>query len=172
MSAALISSPLGHRSPSQTGRPFESTPTGSSSVYPFPGKQLTLPRYYGDWASLGFASQPGHAIHVSLASVDALPIAIPGAGSGAAIATSAITINEFSLKVKSSGAAVAGRIFTKAGVVAGSGVTLESTTQLLFPTSIVMIPTDPLVNGAYSVTVTVLVDNVQRTFNWSFTVVN
>ena len=145
-------------------------PTGSSSVYPFPGKQLTLPRYYGDWASLGFTSQPGHAIHASLASVDALPFAIPGAGSGQPIATSAITVNEFSLRVKSSGTAVAGRIFTRAGVVAGSGVTLVSTDQLLFPTSIVMIPTAPLAGETvYTATIRAVVNGRTVTRTWDFT---
>jgi hypothetical protein len=145
-------------------------PTGSSSVYPFPGKQLTLPRYYGDWASLGFTAQPGHAVHASLASVDALPIAVPGAGSGQPIATSAITVNEFSLRVKSSGAAVAGRIFTRSGVVAGSGVTLVSTDQLLFPTSIVLIPTAPLAGETvYTATIRAVVNGRTVTRTWDFT---
>lgn len=145
-------------------------PTGSSSVYPFPGKQLTLPRYYGDWASLNFASQPGHAVHVSLASVDALPFAVPGAGSGQAIATSAITINEFTLRVKGSDAVVASRIFTRAGVVAGSGVSLESTTQLQFPTSIVLIPTAPLRGETvYTATIRAVVNGRTVTRTWDFT---
>lgn len=38
--------------------------------------------------------------------------------------------------------------------------------------AIIMMPTDPLAAGTYTVTVTVLVDNVQRTYNWSFTIVN
>jgi hypothetical protein len=146
-------------------------PTGSSSVYPFPGKQLTLPLYYGDWASLGFASQPGHAVHVSVASVDALPVAIPGAGSGAAIATSAITINEFTLKL--AGVTVPARIFTRAGVQAASGVTLESTSQLIFPTSMVLIPSQPLTPvSVYTATFRGTVNGRTVTRTWDFTTSN
>jgi hypothetical protein len=148
-------------------------PTGSSSVYPFPGKQLTLPRYFGDWASLGFTSQPGHAVHVSLASVDALPAAIPGAGTGAAIATSAITVSEFTVKLKSTGAAVATRIFTRPGVNAGAGVTLEATTQLLFPTSIAAIPVQPLETvSVYTATFRGTVNGRSVTRTWDFTTSN
>ncbi len=38
--------------------------------------------------------------------------------------------------------------------------------------ALVMMPTSPLTPGSYSVTATLLVDNVQRTYNWSFTIVN
>ena len=38
--------------------------------------------------------------------------------------------------------------------------------------AVVIIPTNPLANGSYTVTITLLVNNVQRTFTWSFTVVN
>lgn len=157
----------------ETAGSWQLPPTGSSSVYPFPAKQLTLPRYYGDWASLGFTSQPGHSVYVSLASVDALPVAVPGAGSGAPIATSAITINEFTLRLKSTNAPVAARIFTRAGVVAGAGVTLTSTTQLQFPTSIVMVPEAPLgAEAVYTASFRATVNgrNVQRT--WDFTTSN
>jgi hypothetical protein len=148
-------------------------PTGSSSVYPFPGKQLTLPRYYGDWAALGFTSQPGHAVHVSVASVDALPAAIPGAGTGAAIATSAITVSEFTLRLKSSGATVPTRIFSRPGMNAGAGVTLEATTQLLFPTSIVAIPVQPLETvSVYTATFRGTVNGRSVTRTWDFTTSN
>ena len=148
-------------------------PTGSSSVYPFPGKQQTLPHYYGNWAGLGFTAQPGHVVHISLASVDALPAAIPGAGTGTAIATSAITISEFSLKLKSTGATVNTRIFTRPGVIAGAGVTLEATTQLLFPTSIAAIPVQPLEPASvYTASFRGTVNGRPVTRTWDFTTSN
>ena len=144
-------------------------PTGSSSVYPFPGKQLTLPNYYGDWAALGFTSQPGHAVFASVASNDALPIALAGVGTGAAIPTSEITVLEFSLKVKN-GAAVPARIFTQAGVVAGSGVTLNTASGLLFPTSIMMVPESPLTGATvYTATFRATVRGRSVTRTWDFT---
>lgn len=157
----------------ETAATWQLPPTGSSAVYPFPGKQLTLPRYFGNWAGLGFASQPGHAVHVSLASVDALPFAVPGAGTGQAIAPSAITINEFTLRLKSSNALVASTVFTQAGVVAGSGVTLTSTNQLLFPTSVVLVPNAPLTGETvYTATVRAVVNGRTVTRTWDFTTSN
>jgi hypothetical protein len=145
-------------------------PTGSSSVYPFPGKVLTLPRYFGDWASLGFTSQPGHAVFVSVASVDALPFAVPGAGSGAAIAASAITLQTFSLTAVATGVAAPARILVPTGMARAATVTAEESTALRFPTSIALIPTAPLASNALyraSFTATVNGRPVQRT--WEFT---
>jgi hypothetical protein len=145
-------------------------PTGSSSVYPFPGKQLTLPNYFGDFAALGFTAQPGHAILASVASNEALPVAVTGVGTGAAVPTSQITVNEFTLRVKSSNALVPVRVFTQAGVVAGSGVTLNSTTQLLFPTSIMMVPEAPLTGATvYTATFRATVRGRTVTRTWDFT---
>jgi hypothetical protein len=145
-------------------------PTGSSSVYPFPGKQLTLPNYYGDFAALGFTSQPGHAILASVASNEALPVAVTGVGTGAAVPTSQITINEFTLRVRGSTTTVPVRVFSQAGVVAGSGVTLNTTTQLLFPTSIMIVPEAPLQGATvYSVTFRATVRGRTVTRTWEFT---
>jgi hypothetical protein len=106
-----------------------------------------------------------------VASVDALPVAIPGAGSGAAIATSAITINEFTLKL--AGVTVPARIFTRAGVQAASGVTLESTSQLIFPTSMVLIPSQPLTPvSVYTATFRGTVNGRTVTRTWDFTTSN
>lgn len=156
--------------------------TGSSSVYPFPGKQLTLPRYYGDWASLDpanpFTSQPGHAVYVSLASVDALPVAIPGAGSGVAISPSAIRINELTLRVKApqgaaANPAVAARIYARSGVQSDSGVTLRATDQLLFPTSVVLVPEQPLLTTTvYTASLRATVNGRIVTRTWDFTTSN
>jgi hypothetical protein len=146
-------------------------PTASSSVYPFPGKQLTLSNYYGDSSALGFAagSTPGHAVFVSLASNDAPPVAIPGVGSGAAIPASEITVQEFNVKLKSSGAVVAARLFSQAGVV-GSGVTLTPTSQLLFPTSIMLVPEAPLPGASvYTATFRATVRGRPVTRTWDFT---
>jgi predicted small lipoprotein YifL len=145
-------------------------PTGSSSVYPFPGKQLTLPNYFGDFAALGFTTQPGHAILASVASNEALPVAVTGVGTGAAVPTSQITINEFTLRVRGSTTTVPVRVFSQAGVVAGSGVTLNSTTQLLFPTSIMMVPEAPLQGATvYSATFRATVRGRTVTRTWEFT---
>lgn len=148
-------------------------PADSTSVYPFPGKQLTLPNYYGDWAALNFATQPGHAVLASVASSEALPVPVSGAGTGAsvgvAIPTSQITVQEFSMRI-SGGAAVPVRIFTQAGVIAGSGVTLNTTTQLLFPTSIMAVPEQPLQGATvYSVTFRATVRGRPVSRTWEFT---
>ncbi|MEI7443458.1 MAG: hypothetical protein WCK28_01080 [Burkholderiales bacterium] len=152
-------------------------PTGSSSVYPFPGKQLTLWNYYGDYAALdsSYTSVPGHSVLASLASNDALPVAIPGIGSP--IATSQITINEFTLRPCASvsgtctpGNAVAARVYTQAGVVAGSGVTLRATNQLRFPTSILLVPDAPLTTASrYTATIRATVKGRTVTRTWEFT---
>ncbi len=145
-------------------------PTGSSSVYPFPGKQLTLPNYFGDFAALGFTTQPGHAILASVASNEALPVAVTGVGTGAAVPTSQITINEFTLRVRGSTTTIPVRVFSQAGVVAGAGVTLNSTTQLLFPTSIMMVPEAPLTGATvYSATFRATVRGRTVTRTWEFT---
>ena len=145
-------------------------PTGSSSVYPFPGKLLTLTRFWGDYTSLGFASQPGHAVFASVASVDALPFAVPGAGSGAAIAASAITLQEFTLVVRDTNTPVSAKILVPNGMARGAGVTAEDTTAFRFPTSIALVPLAPLnTNTAYKATFRATVNgrSVQRT--WEFT---
>lgn len=154
-------------------------PTGASSVYPFPGKQLTLWNYYGDFRALdsSYTSMPGHAILASLATNDALPVAIPGVGTGAPIPASQITINEFTVRTCASvtgtctpGNVVASRIFTQAGVVAGSGVALRTTNQLQFPTSIVLVPDAPLTTASrYTVTLRATVRGRTVTRTWEFT---
>jgi hypothetical protein len=154
-------------------------PTGSSSVYPFPGKQLTLWNYYGDYRALdpSYAAVPGHSVLVSLASNDALPAAIPGVGTGAPIPTSQITISEFTLKPCASvsgtctpGNAVAARVYTQSGVVAGTGVTLRSTNQLQFPTSILLVPDAPLTTASrYTATIRATVRGRTVTRTWEFT---
>jgi hypothetical protein len=142
-------------------------PTGSSSVYPFPGKQLTLPNYYGDFAALGFTSQPGHAVLASVASNEALPVAV---GTGTAVPTSQITVLEFTLRVKNASTTVPVRVFTQAGVVAGTGVTLSSTSALLFPTSIMLVPEQPLTGATvYSATFRATVRGRSVTRTWEFT---
>jgi hypothetical protein len=149
-------------------------PADSTSVYPFPGKQLTLPQYYGDFSALGFTTRPGHAILASVASSDALPVAVTGAGTGQPVPTSQITVQEFSMRVVSSptaaaGAAVPVQVFSQAGVV-GSGVTLTPTTQLLFPTSIMAVPVQPLQGATvYSVTFRATVRGRPVTRTWEFT---
>ncbi len=149
-------------------------PADSTSVYPFPGKQLTLPQYYGDFSALGFTTQPGHAILASVASSDALPVVVTGAGTGQPIPTSQITVQEFSMRVVSSPTAVAGstvtvQVFSQAGVV-GSGVTLTPTDRLLFPTSIMAVPVQPLQGATvYSVTFRATVRGRPVTRTWEFT---
>lgn len=149
-------------------------PADSTSVYPFPGKQLTLPQYYGDFSALGFTTRPGHAILASVASSDALPVAVTGAGTGQPIPTSQITVQEFSMRVVSSPTATAGstvtvQVFSQAGVV-GSGVALTPTTQLLFPTSIMAVPVQPLQGATvYSVTFRATVRGRPVTRTWEFT---
>ncbi len=149
-------------------------PADSTSVYPFPGKQLTLPQYYGDFSALGFTTRPGHAILASVASSDALPVVATGAGTGQPIPTSQITVQEFSMRVVSSPTAVAGstvtvQVFSQAGVV-GSGVTLTPTDRLLFPTSIMAVPVQPLQGATvYSVTFRATVRGRPVTRTWEFT---
>jgi hypothetical protein len=145
-------------------------PTGSSSVYPFPGKLLTLTQYWGDFAALGFTARPGHIVFASVASVDALPVAVPGAGSGAAIATSAITLNQFSLAVRDSGAAVEARVLVPTGVVRAAGVTAEDSTAFRFPTSMALIPNAALLpNTAYRAQFRATVNGRTVTRTWEFT---
>jgi len=145
-------------------------PTGSSSVYPFPGKLLTLTQYWGDFASLGFTTRPGHVVYASVASVDALPFAVPGAGSGLAILPSAITLNEFSLAVRDSGAAVAARVLVPTGVGRGTGVTAQDSTAFRFPTSMALIPEAALLpNTAYRATFRATVNGRTVTRTWEFT---
>jgi hypothetical protein len=142
-------------------------PTGSSSVYPFPGKQLTLPNYFGDWAALGFASQPGHVVLASVASNEALPVAV---GTGTAVPASEITVLEFTLRVKDASTTVPVRVFTQAGAVAGPGVTLSSTSALLFPTSIMLVPEQPLTGATvYTATFRATVRGRSVTRTWDFT---
>ena len=145
-------------------------PTGSSSVYPFPGKQLTLTRYFGEYASLGFASQPGHAVFVSVASVDALPFAVPGAGSGAAIAPSAITLKGFTLVERDAGTAVAATILVPTGMARDAGVTAVDTSSFRFPTSIALVPLQPLkINTAYRASFSATVNRRVVVRTWEFT---
>lgn len=154
-------------------------PTASSSVYPFPGKQLTLWNYYGDFTALDptLTSRPGHTVLVSFASNDALPIAVPGVGTGAPIPTSQITINEFTVRPCAAvtgdctpGNAVTARIYTQAGVVAGSGVTLRTTNQLQFPTSVMLVPEAAFTTATrYTATIRATVRGRTVTRTWEFT---
>ncbi len=145
-------------------------PTGSSSVYPYPGKTLALTRFIGSFSAVGFASQPGHPVYVSFASVDALPVAITGVGSGAAIAASAITINRFGLTIRDSGVAVPSTILAPAGMAAGSGVTLTSSTAFRYPTSVALVPNQVLApSTAYRATIDATVNGRRVTRTWEFT---
>jgi hypothetical protein len=157
-----------------TAGSWQLPPTGSSSVYPFPGKLLTLPRYYGDWASLGFSEQPGQTVFVSVASVDALPFAVPGAGTGVAIAPSSITLQRFTLTAVATGVAAPARILVPSGMQIAAAVTgAENSSALRFPTSIALIPSQPLTAGVLyraSFSATVNGRPVQRT--WDFTTAN
>lgn len=142
-------------------------PTGSSSVYPFPGKQLTLPNYYGDFAALGFTTRPGHALLASVASNEALPISV---GTGTVVPASQITVLEFTLRVRGGSTNVPVRVFTQPGVVAGTGVTLSNTSTLLFPTSIMLVPEQPLAGATvYTATFRATVRGRSVTRTWEFT---
>lgn len=145
-------------------------PTGSSSVYPYPGKELTLTRFWGDYAALGFASQPGHAIFASVASVDALPFAVPGAGSGSPISPSAITLEEFTLVVRDTNAPVSARVLVPGGMQSGAGVAAEESSVFLFPTSMALIPVAPLeINTFYRATLRATVNGRPVSRTWEFT---
>ncbi|MCM5571743.1 hypothetical protein M6I34_14575 [Burkholderiaceae bacterium FT117] len=149
-------------------------PTGSSSVYPYPGKIQTLTRYWGDHEALGFVDQPGHVVFVSVASVDALPYAVPGAGTGAPIATSAITIQQFRLEeVDGAGGSVvgpvAGTILVPAGMQLASGVTAQESDVFRFPTSMALIPNAPLgENKVYRATFQATVNGRPVSRTWEF----
>lgn len=145
-------------------------PTGSSSVYPYPGKTLALTRFIGNFSAAGFASQPGHPVYVSFASVDALPVAIAGVGSGSAIAASAITINRFGLTIRDSGVSVPSTILAPAGMAAGSGVTLTPSTAFRYPTSVALVPNQVLAaSTAYRATIEATVNGRRVTRTWEFT---
>jgi len=145
-------------------------PTGSSSVYPYPGKELTLTRFWGDYAALGFASQPGHAIFASVASVDALPFAVPGAGSGSPISPSAITLEEFTLVVRDTNTPVNARVLVPAGMQSGAAVAAEESSVFLFPTSMALIPVAPLeINTFYRASLRATVNGRPVLRTWEFT---
>ncbi len=147
-------------------------PTGSTSVYPFPGKQLTLPNYYGDPTLVGFPAGTalGHIVFVSVASVDALPASIPGAGTGSVIPASRITVQEFTLRNKASGSVVPAKVLVPAGVVLAAGVTAETSSQFFFPTSMVLVPSSPLAsNTVFAASFRATVNGRSVFRNWEFT---
>jgi hypothetical protein len=147
-------------------------PTGSTSVYPFPGKIQTLTGYSGDPALLGLASdaQLGHIVFVSVASVDALPINVPGAGTGQAIAPAQVTLERFTLRVKATQALQAAKVLIYPGVGRASGVQAEASSALRFPTSLVLVPEVPLpANTVLSASFQAMVNGRRVYRDWDFT---
>jgi hypothetical protein len=153
-----------------TGAAWQLPQAGTSAVYPFPGKTNLVTQYWGDFAPLGVASRPGHPIFVSVASADALPAAIAGVGTGQPIATSAITLTGFELRIRDTNVLVPATILVPAGVVRGAGVTAVDSAVFRYPTSMALVPSTGLArNTAYKATFSATVNGIPVTRTWEFT---
>jgi hypothetical protein len=129
-------------------------PTTSAAVYPYPAKEDTLRGYYGPLPAgvTGLASTAGHPIFVSVASNDALPVAVGGT---AAVLPSQITITSFTLTVGQTpgGAAVDSVVLLPTGVVSTGVTGAQATSAFRFPTSMALVPTATLAPSTwYTVT--------------------
>ncbi len=145
-------------------RGFDPAPPVAYPVYwPGAGSAINLKTYSG-------SDNPDPLQYPNCANVRGLPIILQvGLGSSSvSLTTQTPTI------IRINGSPINHCAFSESEFTIPSDADATEAGRLLLNQrdAIVMIPTDPLANGSYSVTVTVLVDNVQRTFNWSFTVVN
>ncbi len=145
-------------------RGFDPAPPVAFPVYwPGQGASITLKEYSG-------SDNPDPRLYPNCAGVRGLPIILQvGLGpSTVSLTTSTPTV------VRLNGSPLAHCAFSESefSIPADTDATEAGRLLLNQRDAIVIIPSDPLAAGAYTVTVTVLVDNVQRTYNWSFTIVN
>lgn len=145
-------------------RGFEETPQVTYPVFwPGNGSTTTLKTYSG-------YDDPNPLAHSNCANAQGLPIILQvGKGtSTVSLTTSTPTI------IRLNGSPIFHCAFSEYEFTVPNDTDATEDGRLLLNQrdAVVMIPTNPLSAGAYSVTVTVLVDNVQRQYTWSFTVAN
>ena len=148
--------------------------TTSAAVYPYPGKPDTLLTYFGalpgDVTFPAPAGSLGHPVFVSVASVEALPVDVPGAGTGTRIAPSAITLSSFTI-APNGGSPLPATAVVATGVNVGAGATgyTRTTNSFRYPTSMALVPSAPLAaNTTYRVTMTGTVNGRAVSVNSSF----
>ena len=120
-------------------------PTTAASVYPYNAKENTLRRLYGAVPAgvTGLSGEAGHPIYVSVASNDALPVAV---GSTAAVLPSQIVLRSFSLSrgTQAGGTVVDSVVLVPVNVDRSAVTNAQSVSFFRFPTSMMLIPTAPL----------------------------
>lgn len=145
-------------------RGFQPTPAVTLPVYwPGNGGTLSLKDYSG-------ADNPDPLKYPNCANARGLPIILQV---GLGEATVSLTGSTPTI-IKLNGSPINHCAFTASEFTIPSDQDATEAGRLLLNQrdAVVMMPTSPLATGSYAVTVTVLVDNVQRTYNWSFTIVN
>ena len=145
-------------------RGFNPTPAVTLPVYwPGNGSTTSLKAYSG-------ADNPDPHLYSNCASANGLPIILQVGLGDASVSLTGSTPTVIRLNNNP----IAHCAFTESEFTIPSDQDATEAGRLLLGQrdAVVMMPTSPLAVGAYNVSVTVLVNNVTRTYTWNFTVVN
>jgi hypothetical protein len=150
---------------------WQTPATGSVAVYPHPNKTETLKSGYGNLNEPGLVGILGHPVFASFASIDALPVDVPGVGTK--IAASQIVLQEFTLNALASTSGAAGPVSARVLAPRGANIAAvgnaQYTDNFAFPTSFALVPNAVLRDDTeYSATVRATVRGRPVTFTWAF----